>query len=243
MTLDPMRTREERPGHKSNRHDPDPAARGLADLAYVAPIALLLLTLITVVIVKVGPTPHPATGSSELFPGHAALIEPRDRMVLLSWWLSVPILLGLVWILARLPRGRARLIGESLTLAGSVVVAVASALWFEEVDAGLAIWIPRLHAWELAVGVMAAVLAVGTLLAGAVWFRRVASAVLVIATLSFLLPAMVQTPTSIVEPYHAIYTLDELLAPAAGQVPLVDYFPMYVNLLGFPIAPLIQSWR
>ncbi|WP_244930226.1 hypothetical protein [Nocardioides sp. W7] len=203
----------------------------------------MLEALITFLIVKVGPEPSPPAISSDVFAAHlaATLLEPRDRVVLVGWWLSVPMLLGLVWVLARLRRGPARLFVDVLALAGAVVLAVAAALWFEEVDPGLAAWFPRLQWWELVLGVLAAVLAVASLLVRGVWFRRVASVVLVVVILAFLLPALVQTPTSIVEPWHATYTLDELIAPAVGRVPLVDYFPQYVNLLGLPIAPVIRS--
>jgi len=229
---------------RTGPRDLAPPSRGLAELAYVAPVAVVLETLITFVIVKVGPEPGRPADTSDVFRSQLSttLLEPRDRMVLVGWWLSVPILIGLVWVLARLPRGRTRLLGGRLMLAGSVVVAVASALWFEEVDVGFAPWIPRLYPWEMAVGAIAAVLAVATLLVRGDWFRRVGSAVMVLVTLSFLLPALVQTPNSIVEPGHAAYTLDELIAPAVGQVPLVDYFPQYVTLLGLPIAPVIRSW-
>lgn len=225
-------------------HDARPPARGLAELAYVAPTALLLEALITFVIVRVGPEPSPGADESEVFAAHLAttLLEPRDRVVLVGWWLSVPLLLGLVWVLARLRRGPARRFVDLLALVGSVGLAVAAALWFEEVDAGLAPWFPRLHLGELVLGVVAAVLAVATLLVRGDRVRRVGAVALVLVTLSFLLPALVQTPTSIVEPWHATYTLDELIAPAVGQVPLVDYFPQYVNLLGLPIAPVIQTW-
>ena len=224
-----------------SQRDPDTPTRDLAELSYVAPIAILLETLITYAIVTLGPKPVLAE-SSQLLPPGMALLEPRDRMVLAGWFLSIPVLLGSAWLLARLPRTKGRLVGETLLLIGAVVLAGASALSFKQEDPALAIWIPRLHAWELAIGVITALLAVGILVARSNSLRRVGSAVLVLVTLSFLLPALVQTPTTILEPWHAAYTLDEMIAPAAGQVPLVDYFPQYVNLLGLPIAPLVQSW-
>lgn len=224
--------------------DTGPPRRGLAELVYVAPAAIALEALVTFVIVKIGPEPTTPVDSTDVFAAHLAstLFEPRDRVVLAGWWLSVPLLLGLMWVLVRLRRGPARLLVDVLALICSVVLAVAAALWFDAGDAGLAPYFPRLRWWELGLGVLVVGVVVASLLVLRDWPRRVVSVVLVLGTLAFLLPALLQTPRSIVEPFHATYTLDELIAPAVGRVPLVDYFPQYANLLGFPIAPLIRAW-
>ena len=60
--------------------------------------------------------------------------------------------------------------------------------------------------------------------------------VLVIRPLSIL----VQTPDSLRDSWHFLYTANELAAPAAGMHPLVSFIPMYTNLLGYPIAPIIR---
>ncbi|MEY2741490.1 MAG: hypothetical protein RL283_1592, partial [Actinomycetota bacterium] len=66
---------------------------------------------------------------------------------------------------------------------------------------------------------------VGTLALGTVWL------------------AALQTPWNVVDTNHMLYTSDELLAPAAGRWPLVDYLPQYSNLLGIPLAALAPIVR
>ena len=163
--------------------------------------------------------------------------------MVLAWprWALVPILLGMVWLLGRLPRSAALRAGGVLVLAVSVVVAVASALWFEQPEIAFAPWTPRLYSWQLLVGAAAAVVAVATLVVRRVWFRHVGSALMV----SWPWCSCYRPRRDAGQhrgPGHAAYTLDELIAPAVGQVPLVDYFPQYVTLLGLPVAPVIRAW-
>jgi hypothetical protein len=219
--------------------------RRLADLAWAAPLAVLLQALVTLVVVGLGPEPRVADAGGEIFEAHlfSTLHEPRDRVALVAWLLAAAAVVALVvWAVPRIPRGPVRVGAESVAAVAAVGVAVAAVLWAAPPAAGLEPWTPRLHVWELVAGTVVVVATVGILLAGPAWLRWAGSAVLVLVSLVFLAPALVQTPTSIVEPYHAAYTLDELMAPAVGQLPLVGYFPQYVNLLGYPVAPLLRTW-
>jgi len=51
-------------------------------------------------------------------------------------------------------------------------------------------------------------------------------------------PALWQTPRGLYEPWHASHIIDEVLGPAAGNLPLVDYVPQYGGLLGLPLVPV-----
>lgn len=51
-------------------------------------------------------------------------------------------------------------------------------------------------------------------------------------------PALWQTPRGLYEPWHASHIIDEVLGPAAGSLPLVDYVPQYGGLLGLPLVPV-----
>lgn len=76
------------------------------------------------------------------------------------------------------------------------------------------------------------------------WFRSrhlvVVKSMVYFALMIRPLSILVQTPDSIRDSWHFFYTANELAAPAAGMYPLVSFVPMYTNLLGYPIAPILR---
>lgn len=71
------------------------------------------------------------------------------------------------------------------------------------------------------------------------WVRRVPA--LGAATLGLVyLPLLLSTPHGTLDTYNARFTINELLAPAAGSFPLGRAVPQYVTLLGYPIAPVVR---
>ena len=212
----------------------------------MAPVALLLEALLTLAVVSLGAEPRPATGSPDMYADVAqswSLIEGRDRVVLLAWWLSVPVVLLLSVQLARfaeLPAGR---VVAPLVLLAAFGVAIAAALMRNNTVFGLDEWIADLAPHQLGLGLLA-VVSVGAALAArrplAGW---VAAAITAAVGLAYLAPAlMIRVPPGSAGEFHAGVVIDELLAPAAGRTPLVDYFPQYLTLLGLPIAPFARVW-
>ena len=68
------------------------------------------------------------------------------------------------------------------------------------------------------------------------FFRTIIACGLLIRPLSVLL----QTPSSLRDPWHFFFTANELAAPAAGMIPLANFVPWYTSLLGYPIAPILR---
>jgi len=55
------------------------------------------------------------------------------------------------------------------------------------------------------------------------------------------LPALLQTPRGMYDALHGARNIDELLGPAAGNLPLADYVPQYGGMLGLPLIPF-REW-
>ena len=216
------------------------------NLALVAPVAVVGVAILTGLIVWLGPEPVVPTESKLLWPEalNQALIEPRDRWVLLAWWLfTVVLALGMATAARRgwKVRGtRAAKVWTWLALILTLVavgVILASVTW--NVDDAFDQWS----------GVGLVQLAVGFGLSAAcfaLWraTRPIAlgiSLVLVGIVIALVGPAWLQVPNHIHDVYDFRFTADELSAVAAGHLPLVDYFPQYTILLGYPIAPLL-AW-
>jgi hypothetical protein len=51
------------------------------------------------------------------------------------------------------------------------------------------------------------------------------------------LPALWQTPQGLYDALHGARSIDELLGPVAGKLPLSDYVPQYGGMLGLPLVP------
>jgi len=212
-------------------------------IGLVPAVAALLTAAFTGVAVLLGPKPTVAAHSGVLNDPSLALAEPTDRVVLIGWWL-IAIAMGLVtaWLLRRDRRASAGALHSRLYSCVVAVLGVGSV--------GLIIasitrnWEER-YAWP---GITTLQLLVG--LAFALFIFRmwefpkrlaVASTLIVVGlVLGWSLPALLQTPGSIGDPYHFQFTSDEISAVAAGRFPLSDYIPQYSVLLGFPIAPVIH---
>jgi len=61
---------------------------------------------------------------------------------------------------------------------------------------------------------------------------RLTAVVLSLASCAYI-PSMVQLGNSIMEPYHTSYVVNELLGPAFGSFPLVNFTSQYSNLLPY----------
>ena len=208
-------------------------------LSVVGPVVVLAVSLLTVAITTLGPTPYRISTHPHILDIDNVLVEPVDRIVLISWWL-VPILLGLaIWAVGRGHRpSTSRLAGVVGWSVGSLSVLVAlSQIILDEDEIGL---YPGISIRALGLGAGAA----GVLLM--TWYSR--TRVAAVATWFLLIPlgliaiaAAIQTPDGVTDADSFRFTSDELAAPATGELPLATFIPQYSTLMGLPIAPLLRA--
>ena len=66
------------------------------------------------------------------------------------------------------------------------------------------------------------------------WLLRLLSFLVVLISI----PAVLQGGSSIIDPYHSEYVINELLAVPSGNIPYVDFIPQYGQLYSWLISPL-----
>lgn len=199
------------------------------------PILLAATAAAGIAVVRFGPAPVPTSDPDLAYyfrDTASALDDARDR-----WWVAVHAL-GAVVIVAAMALGAERPVGRMVSqvrraaIAFLVVLVLVAGTRTMPSDP----WIQGLG-WRFPAGMA---------IAAVLWWARarldaLASRPLVrrsVATLALgtVWLAALQTPWNVVDTNHMLYTSDELLAPAAGRWPLVDYLPQYSNLLGIPLA-------
>jgi len=196
--------------------------------------------LVTALIVFFGPDPV-LRGSKYLAPGVVGLSEIRDRMVVISWWLLVGLAVLLIRRAFTAPY-EVPIYIKSDSRWWLTLLVIATILFF----LGLVVrmdtaetdnW-KRIEAWVL----------IASSLVYAVGFRLKTSRLL-IQSIALLLGVLlllegtltlIQSPATIRDNYHFVFTANELLAPASGLYPIASFQAHYSNLLGFIIAPIVR---
>ncbi|MBU3700557.1 MAG: hypothetical protein FGM58_00725 [Acidimicrobiia bacterium] len=174
--------------------------------------------------------------------GPSADAETNDRLTLLAWWtLAAALVVMVVRVTAARTSSSPSM--SPLRTAAAVLglgVLVLAVTWTVD-PTGL--W-PGIATSDLVLGALVAVALV------AAWSRRsgvgrLSPILMTAVVLAFVIPALIQTPATIRDPYHFAFTGDEMASVAAGDFPLSTYIPQYANLLGFipalPIAILGNS--
>ncbi|MGL4177077.1 MAG: hypothetical protein ACRCSN_13470 [Dermatophilaceae bacterium] len=205
------------------------AAAGPTLLAAVSSLAVV--TVVTVVVTTLWAHLTSTTPFESASPDLDPRFELRDRLV---WVVSLGAAAAAGLLLAAPRFGGARLATVlrstpvvALTVVGAVGVALSAA------------WSDRTFGLGPANLLLAAVVGPVLLLA----FAPVAepatrwlwAPVLVLVTAVYL-PALWQTPSGMYDPMHGSRVVDEVLGPAAGNLPLSDYIPQYGGMLGLPLA-------
>lgn len=222
-----------------------PVLLRLRGLEMVGPYAVVGVALITAALVTWGPAPHAQAPTTEF--SEPGLAEPTDRLLVLAWWVwAIVLALALEFAgrgrLARrldLSDGTRRAVGGGVSVAAVAAgITVASVGWRSDVT-GLWLGLPLRGA--VVGAVVAAVIAVVLVARGRrVWIT--ASAVVATVALPFGLLLWFQLPGAVRDPFHFVFTSDEIAAVAARHVPLGDYIPQYSVLLGYPVGALDFLW-
>ena len=209
----------------------------------VSMIALsLLIPISTFLLVVFGPAPV-VSESRNLATGVTGLLEPSDRMVVITWWLLTAV--TATWLRRATFSGvdQARYELQSSRIARIVLYLVAF------VFASQLLWyfgspstenVPQVAVTELIVAALLAVVVVRLLKSRASatspwWWLGVGPFVVL------FLPAFVQSPSTLRDDYHFLFSANELLAPSVGRYPLSSFVSQYSNFLGYPIVPLVNQ--
>ena len=213
--------------------------RALLISTYILAIAVPLLTAL---IITLGPDPV-LRSSRYLSPGVVGLDEVRDQIALISWWV-LACLAGLIVYrsFASQPEDPVDIRPDSRLWLS--LVSLVALLFF----AGLVLQLDTSDTdnWKR-VDFSVVAISLLTLVAVTNLHRLRREAQIVVqaffaVVLATCLAALFQSPATIRDVSHFIYTSNELLAPAAGLYPLSNFVATYNNLLGFPIAPFVRMF-
>ncbi len=209
-------------------------------LPWVAPLAVTLTAISTSLLVHLGPEARRISNPPGLWPDVAryAVSEPTDRVVLLVWWcLPIALVFMGIWLGPLLQRNAVSKtttgILAALTTAAVAVIAVGLIA-----PPGETQWWRGIGGTGIVGGVALAV-GIAWSAVAARWLRVAISIIILGVSAAWLLPALISTPDHIRDPYHFMFTGDELAAPAIGALPIGDFAAQYTNLLGYPIAPIL----
>ncbi|CAB4989018.1 MAG: hypothetical protein F2884_00815 [Actinobacteria bacterium] len=192
----------------------------------------------------VGPKPYFQT-SKLLNDPLTGLVDTRDSLILLGWYAIAAISSVFVYWqifqknsneLVPVPRSK-RLRG--IPVYGLILIFVCNLFLDLDLDGQGVGNIPTLTIREAFIATLFC------LILGFVWFRSknytfLIRSIIVCGLLSRPLSVFIQTPSSLQDEWHFNFTANELAAPAAGMIPMVNFLPWYTNLLGFPIAPILR---
>ena len=192
----------------------------------------------------VGPKPYFQT-SKLLNDPLTGLVDTRDSLTLLGWYAIAAISPVFVYWqifqknsneLVPVPRSK-RLRG--IPVYGLILIFVCNLFLDLDLDGQGVGNIPTLTIREAFIATLFC------LILGFVWFRSknytfLIRSIIVCGLLSRPLSVFIQTPSSLQDEWHFNFTANELAAPAAGMIPMVNFLPWYTNLLGFPIAPILR---
>lgn len=207
-------------------------------LPWIGALSVLLVTCLTTGLVLLGPPATVPSTSETLFDAAKALHEPTDRLVLLAWFAVAALLTTWGFLAGRThpETGRLRQVFGVAIGVCAVALALLAITWSWD---STTMW-PGISTQDLLIGTL-----LFTLIIVIWWAPRLiaigASITASAVVLTYVAPLWIQFPGSLRDSIHFAYVADEYAAAAAGRTPLGDYFPTYVNLLGYPIAPLLNA--
>ena len=192
----------------------------------------------------VGPKSYLQT-SKLLIDPLTGLVDTRDTLILFGWYAIAAISSVFVYWqifqknsneLVPVPRSK-RL--QRIPIYGLILIFVCNLFMDLDLDGQGVGNVPTLTIREALVATLF------WLVVGFVWFRSknytfLSRSIIACGLLIRPLSVFLQTPSSLQDEWHFNFTANEIAAPAAGMIPMVNFVPWYTNLLGFPIAPILR---
>lgn len=191
-----------------------------------------------------GPKPHLQTSQLLIYP-LTGLVDTRDTLILFGWFAIAAISSGFVyWQIFQQNRKESVIVSMHKQLyriftIGFILTLVCNLFIDLDLDGQGVGNVPPLTIREALIATLF------WLIVGFVWFRSrnftfIFRSIIACGLLIRPLSVFIQTPSSLQDEWHFNFTANELAAPAAGMIPMVNFLPWYTNLLGFPIAPILR---
>lgn len=191
-----------------------------------------------------GPKPHLQTSQLLIYP-LTGLVDTRDTLILFGWYAIAAI--SFVYVYWQIfekdnseffPILRSKRL-HRIFVFGLILIFVCNLFVDLDLDGQGVGNIPTLSIREALIATLF------WLIVGFLWFRSknytfVIRSIIACGLLIRPLSVFLQTPSSLLDEWHFNFTANELAAPAAGMIPMVNFLPWYTNLLGFPIAPILR---
>ena len=189
-----------------------------------------------------GPTPY-FTNSQLLFDPLTGLVDRRDSLILFGWFAIAAISsIFAYWQIFQkgkskvVPTFRSMRLHKSFAIGLLLILVCNLLIDLDDQDTGN---VTPLTIREVLIAT------IFWLIVGFVWFRSRNYTFLFRLTIACgllirPLSVFIQTPSSLLDEWHFNFTANEIAAPAAGMIPMVNFVPWYTNLLGFPIAPILR---
>jgi len=192
-----------------------------------------------------------ALGAALFFPIVVRIVNPSlldgqgaEKVDFASWGL-VLLATGLLLVLALSRGGGGWLVRPSPALAFSGFAFLAEVLgiiWFEPFQDLPGLWGGFGTTVLLAALALVPILYILFLAPDPRLVKFLAAASLAVVLVVYL-PSVVQPAWGAMEPGSALYTINEVLAPAAHVFPLSAQVPQYTTLFGYPLVPLLALFH
>lgn len=189
-----------------------------------------------------GPMPYLQT-SQLLFDPLTGLVDRRDSLILVGWFAIAAISsIFAFWQIFQkgksevVPAFRSKRLHKSFAIGLLLILVFNLLIDLDDQDTG------NVTSFTIREVLIATVF---WLIVGFVWFRSrnytyLFRSIITCGLLFRPLSVFIQTPSSLLDEWHFNFTANEIAAPAAGMIPMVNFVPWYTNLLGFPIAPILR---
>ena len=212
-------------------------------LNLIYPLTLISVSISTYLIRKYGPEPFIDYSNILVNTKDLALVENRDQYILFSWLF---ILLIFAFLLLWKYRSFEKKFNSTIIVYLIVFVALfltlLSDLWTEDLHekmTGISLW-SGISPMHLGIGGVFGVILLLSFSSYRPLVSRLINFLLISICILYILPNLIQFPKYLDDQNHFNFVANDLIANSIGKTVLFDYFPVYTNLLGIPLAPILN---
>jgi hypothetical protein len=212
-------------------------------LNLIYPITLIFISISTYLIRKYGPEPFIDYSNTLVNIKDLAIVEKRDQYILFSWlFILIAFAIFLLWRNRSFSKKFNSSVIIYLLIFIALFLTLRSALWSDDLYekmTGTSLWsgISPIHL------VIGGIFGVILLLGFSDYRPRVTGSInflLIFISIFYILPNLIQLPKYLDDQTHFNFVADDLIANSIGKTILFDYFPVYTNVLGIPLAPILN---
>jgi hypothetical protein len=212
-------------------------------LNLIYPLTLISVSISTYLIRKYGPEPYIDYSNSLVNIKDLALVEKRDQYILLSW-MSILLVFAilLLWKYKSFSKKFNSSVIVYLIIFVGLFLTLLSALWTEDLHekmTGISLW-SGISPMHLGIGGVFGVILLLAFSSYRPLVSRLINFLLISICILYILPNLIQFPKYLDDQNHFNFVANDLIANSIGKTVLFDYFPVYTNLLGIPLAPILN---